>query len=127
LIGVRCFWLEKVGDRWKRADTGQEFESPHLAGEGALYDAPWIRGTNWRGTLEQDLLKAYPDGLTVVVITPGGPWVIDGPSYDGTAHHPCPWTRTGDPRSPSTFSVSPSINQTGSYHGWLRDGELVPA
>jgi hypothetical protein len=72
-------------------------------------------------------MKSYPDGLTVVVITPDGPWIVDGPSYDGSAHHACPWTRTGDPRQPATLSVTPSINFPGRYHGWLRDGHLVDA
>ena len=122
-MGIRCFWLEKVGERWRRADTGAEFDAPYEAGVGAIYDAPWLRGEDWRGYG----VKLYPDGLSVCVITPDGPWVIDGPSYDGTQHHPCPWTRSGDPRTPSSFSVTPSINFPGRYHGWLRNGELIPA
>jgi hypothetical protein len=61
-----------------------------------------------------------PDGHTLSVLTPGGIWIIDGPTSKGTR----PWSRTG---VPPKVTVHPSINFEGSYHGWLRDGVLSPA
>ena len=122
---IACFWIEKRGEReWAAAD-GRVFESPHAAPAGALYDAPWLRESGWRDEPEGALMRRYDDGLTVVVITPDGPWVIDGPSFDGKQHRPCPWTRSGDPRRPETFSVTPSIHFVGRYPAFLRAGKLV--
>lgn len=119
---IKCFWLEQREDGQWAAPDGKLYSFPTQAPVGAMYDATWMHRADDGG-----LYKRYEDGLCPVVITPDGPWVIDGPSYDGQKHHSCPWTRTGDPRKPETFSVTPSIHFPGRYHGWLRNGELVPA
>jgi len=74
---------------------------------GAMFDVAW---THEKG----------PDGRSLAVKLPGGPhdvWFIDGPSTSGGY-----WTRTGEP---PRLTVSPSI-LTPKYHGFLRDGTLVP-
>lgn len=72
---------------------------------GAMWDAPWLLSVTHRG----------PDDRCLVVKTPGGDWVIDGPSRDGGG-----WTRTG---VPPLVTARPSI-LTPTYHGWLTDGVL---
>lgn len=129
MSAIDCFWIEPfgnghLGEGWIRPDTQEVKAHPHDFGVGAIYDARWLRereDSQWMGVP----LKKYADGLSICVITPDGVWVIDGPSYDGKQHHPCPWTRTGDPSKPETFSVTPSINFPGRYHGWLTNGRLI--
>ncbi len=86
-----------------RTDTGAEV-TLREAPVGAMWDAHWLP---WKG----------PDGKSLVLMTPGGEWTIDGPS-SSDGH----WTRRGEaPR----ISVSPSINFPGKFHGWLIDGVLM--
>ena len=119
---ITCFWVERDGPVWVRRDTGETLPHPTQFGPGALYDAGWAR--------EGDLLpmyRRYPDGFLLTVVTPDGPWVIDGPAYNKErGHYPCPWTRTGDPRVPSTLSVTPSIKMGDpeTYHAVLTNGVL---
>lgn len=81
---------------------------------GAMWFAPWY----------EDHHKG-PDGRCLMVKTPGGDWSPDfKASNSGT-----PWERSG---TPPNVTATPSIGQMnpdGSfrYHGWLRDGQLVPA
>jgi hypothetical protein len=98
---------------YRRTDGGAEFplrEAP----AGACWDSWWYRD-----------IKAYvgPDGRSLTVALPpnGGMdyWVIDGPSSNGNG-----WTRTGKPED-GTLDVNPSI-LTPRYHGFLRNGFLVP-
>jgi hypothetical protein len=88
-----------------RQDTGEEvtLRDPPI---GAMWDAFWSRH---RG----------PDGLSLVVQTPGGEWMIDGPSSSG-GH----WFRTGQP---PRITVTPSIaaGHPERYHGFLTDGQLT--
>lgn len=76
-----------------------------------------------------------PDGLCLMVKTPGGNWCVDGPSWEnGELKSEHGWTRTG---TPPKITVNPSIHllttaPDGSdrktlYHGWLRDGVLIDA
>lgn len=74
---------------------------------GSMWYADWYADV-WRG----------PDGRCLVVRTPGGDWIIDGPSSNGPG-----WMRHGE--APN-ITVTPSIS-IGSYHGWLRNGVLVDA
>lgn len=111
-------WQVNVDRLFARSDGG----APMTLAEarktpGAMWDCGWNRG-----------LAGYtpgPDGRILCVTTPGeGEWVIDGPASDGGR-----WTRTGD--APN-LTVTPSIVVGGvrsaqRYHGWLRDGVLVPA
>ena len=83
---------------------------------GAIWNAHWM-GDHYRGS----------DGLCLVVKTPGGDWMIDGPSRSNGKTGPG-WTRTG---TPPNITVRPSIGmgQPGSpryYHAFLTDGVLVP-
>lgn len=72
-----------------------------------------------------DWLPKNPyDDMSLVLMTPGGEWWIDGPSDNGEG-----WTRTG---TPPHITASPSIGKKApdgswAYHGWLRDGKLVDA
>lgn len=96
----------------RRADTGALFTLAQ-APVGAMWFAPWLTSRH-KG----------PDGRCLVVKTPGGDWTVDGPATNG-----CGWTRTG---TPPHITAHPSIGMLkpdGSwrYHGWLRDGVLVPA
>lgn len=82
---------------------------------GAMWDAFWMPAPR-RG----------PDGLSLVVRTPGGDWMVDGPSHhaDGSVQASPGWTRTG---TVPHVTASPSIlMHRDGYHGWLRDGRLVP-
>jgi hypothetical protein len=49
---------------------------------------------------------------------PSGPFGIDSPYSDSTHG----WTVTGEP---PRFSLSPSINVVGCYHGFIRDGVIT--
>ncbi len=71
-----------------------------------------------------------PDGLSLNVKTPGGDWLIDGPSYSEDGERMTGgWARSG---TPPEITVTPSIRCLGGkgkpdkYHGWLRGGVLVP-
>lgn len=122
---IPCFYVCKREDgHWERPGTTERRAEPYEFGPGAVYDAAWIRD---REPEYWALCRKYPDQIVAAVITPDGPWVIDGPSFDGMAYKTCPWTRTGDPRAPASLNVTPSIHFPGRYHGWLRSGVLVNA
>lgn len=90
--------------------TLQPYTPEHRAEiAGAMWDASWM-GEHYRG----------PDGLHLLVVTPGGDWPVDGTATNGPG-----WTRTGDPRNPASLTVRPSI-LIGSYHAFLTNGVLVP-
>lgn len=110
-----CGYVFMDDDQWQlfvdplyRKATG-ELMSLREAPPGAMWDASWLREwhTDWVG----------PDGLCVVVKTPGGEWPIDGPSSNGDG-----WNRTG--KIPK-ITATPSILISDRYHGWLRDGMLI--
>lgn len=116
---VRCFWCEPIlGEPdggpaiYRRVGTGQTFVLGQ-APVGAMYYADWLSG---RG----------PDGHCLIVITPYGPWNVDGGYQLPSPGH---WTRTG---APPNVTATPSIGQgrrddgSWTYHAWLRDGVLVP-
>lgn len=88
-----------------RSDGG-----PDTTTSDAPVGAMWFRDIEgcWAG----------PDGRTLIVRTPGGDWMPDAPSRQGT-----PWTRSG---TAPVITASPSILFPGGYHAWLRDGVLVP-
>lgn len=123
---IRCFMLRDAGRTVTEgivtetvfvADDGREFvlgsgcAGIPQAPPGAMWDAPWYL----------DLPRCRPgsDGVLLVVRTPVGDWIVDGPSDRGVH-----WVRTG---TLPDVTVTPSILQTsyrGGYHGWLRDGWL---
>lgn len=91
-------------------------------GEGVtlttLGEAPL--GSMWVVDWYEDKWKG-PDGLCLIVKTPGGDWIVDGPSKNNDGSMGLPWTRTG--RIPNV-TATPSIHIPGKYHGWLRNGFL---
>lgn len=89
-----------------------------LGPPGMLTDAPWTRAF--------DPTNVGADGISLCAVTPGGYlWQVDSPATGGGR-----WTRTGDPREPSTLSVSPSIKVGEAdphygYHGFLTNGRFT--
>lgn len=107
-----CGYVFDDADHWqlfglllyRRVDGTGELFTDRDAPPGAMWNADW-------------LLPAYagPDGKSLMVQTPGGPWAIDSGAKGGGR-----WTRTGDaPR----ITARPSILMPG-YHGFLTDGVL---
>lgn len=74
---------------------------------GSMWYAPWLEGIKG--------FENSPDGNVLVVRTPGGDWVVDGPAKGGGG-----WSRTG---TPPQVTANPSILM-GPYHGWLKNGVL---
>lgn len=110
-----CGYAYQEGDQWQlfidqlyQKATGERM-ALRDAPPGAMWDAYWLREyqKDWVG----------PDGLCVILKTPGGEWAVDGPSSSGGR-----WTRTGT--SPK-FTAMPSILIPNRYHGWFRDGFLI--
>lgn len=99
-------WQVRIKRLYRRADTGVLVRLDE-APPGAMYDADWY---------PPSFRPHSPDGRSLVVVTPAGPWAIDGRASNGAF----PWRRTG---TPPDVTVTPSIDQ-GSYHGWLRNGWL---
>lgn len=109
----------------------------HKAPVGAMWDAWWMPSM-WAG----------PDGVCLVVRTPGGDWVVDDqasnctrdqcvPDAEGrrifTRSHYC-WVRHGDPRTGEihvdkngdTCDAGAGSILVGGYHGFLHNGYLTP-
>jgi hypothetical protein len=159
-VSIKVFWLEPTGERavrtnpptmvesggeplYRRSDTGETlflYDAP----VGAMWDAHWMAHGD---------VRTGPDGITLVVKTPGGDWLVDsecsnctrtqwGPKeIDGVMRervwlgrtHYC-WVRHGDPRKPETLHVDKNGDtcsagagsiQSGDYHGFLHNGELT--
>lgn len=89
---------------FRRSDTGELL---------VLRDAP--PGAMWFADFYPD---RGPDGHALVVMTPGGEWLVDGPASNG----PGTWQRSG---SPPLVTAQPSIHFPGRYHGFLTNGQLV--
>lgn len=79
---------------------------------GAMYDAWWwaMRGVGL-------------DGIALTIVCPPGGleshWHVDGPATGSDGR----WTRSG---TIPIVTATPSI-QTGQWHGWLTNGQLIPA
>lgn len=110
-----CDYLFVEEDSWQtftqrlylRQDTGALCTLAE-ATPGAMWDAQWYP-------------RKGPDGRCLVVMTPGGEWMVDAPSSSGE-----PWKRTGEvPKITAHPSIL--INNRGGpdYHGWLTDGVLI--
>lgn len=128
----RQVWAEAL---YRRTDTGElrvwhhRYGAPDapIAEPGAMRDAWWLHG--WSSQLN----PARPDdGLVLQVLCPhmdGSPGGWDW-SPDMAASTGGFWTRTGDPRSPRSVTVSPSIaigppSDPRYYHGFLQAGVLT--
>jgi len=105
----KCGYDFKPEDQWQhnlnrlfKTEAFPLWVTLESAPVGAMWYADWYP---WKGS----------DGHCLVVKTPGGEWVVDGPNR---------WTRTG---VPPNVTANPSIlfNGPNGYHGWLRNGELV--
>lgn len=75
---------------------------------GAMWDADWL-GKNYQG----------PDGKCWTVQLPGG---YDFPIFSVASGTKQKWNVTG---SAPTFTLSPSINCEGVYHGWIQNGIIT--
>lgn len=111
----QSFWaLEYV-----RGDTGEKVYMRNVHGReyaGALMHVPWYEGAGREWHKVQD----RGDGIILGAVCPNGAlWVIDAEATGGGF-----WERTGDPRNPSTLTVSPSI-LAGDYHGFLQGGRFT--
>lgn len=112
---------------YRRPDTGEEM-TLRDAPPGAMWNATWFQGTPmWTGA----------DGLALIVRCPDGrDWHIDGPASNCTMKgdhvHKC-WVRHGVPpvltvdKNGNTCQAGAGSIQTGTWHGFLRNGVLVQA
>lgn len=133
--GCICSYVFVLNDTWqvftdtiyRRADTGEE-KPLREWGPGAMWDAWWVP---YKG----------PDGRSIVVRLPNGhDWWIDSRASNCTLpdddEHQC-WIRHGDPpdltvdKDGQTCAAGGGSIASGSgdtyYHGFLREGRLVPA
>jgi hypothetical protein len=111
---------------YRRSDTGEE-TTIEDAPVGAMWDATWLHDSPQ---------YCGPDGRCLVVKTPGGEWMIDSRARNCTlpddTSHKC-WIRHGEPpdltvdKNGKTCDAGAGSIQCGSYHGFLRNGHLVPA
>lgn len=111
---------------------------------GALYDATWLHG---------HMHGPGPDGIALMVVTPGGTWHVDGEANNCTRPqreqrvengkaqtyltertHQC-WVRHGDPRTGevhvdkngNTCAAGAGSIMMERWHGFLHNGYLVSA
>lgn len=133
MTSIKCFLvepLEREGqnhiEQWKNVETGEiiRVDSHWNLPVGAMYYAPWLENVKeWQG----------PDGKSLIVITPGGAWMIDSRASNCTrpedTEHKC-WVRHGIPpnitvdKNGNTCNAGAGSIQMGSYHGYLRNGFL---
>lgn len=130
-MSVQTFWLEPTDvvteagrHLWRRTDTG-DLITVRDAPPGASYDATWRAGRDHGA-----------DGICLMVKCPDGElWCADAQASNCTRPgepHQC-WVRHGDPREchvtvdkdGDTCSAGAGSIQTGTWHGFLRDGALV--
>lgn len=112
---------------------------------GAMWDAWWMR----HGELKDNPWTG-PDGLTLIVKTPGGDWMVDAEASNCTRPQRVPvegnpgchrfvrshycWVRHGDPRTGTlhvdkngeTCSAGAGSIIAGAWHGFLHNSELTP-
>lgn len=126
---VKCFLLEPVNEtHWQRMDTG-ELTTLKDAPPGAMWNAEWLQGfPGWCGD----------DGLALIVKLPNGnDWHIDGVANNcpdkedsNAGGHKC-WVRHGTApnitvdKNGNTCNAGGGSISSGSYHGFLRNGEFV--
>lgn len=126
-----CDYVFEEADNWQHNINriffggGRRF----LLGEapvGAMWDATWMPESAARGE----------DGICLVVVTPGGNWMVDGRASNCTKRddtvHRC-WVRHGDPRTGfihvdkngNTCGAGGGSIVMGSYHGFLHNGQFT--
>lgn len=113
---------------WRNVETGEEYARIGEAPVGAMWRAPWLT----------DYCASQDDGAPLCVKTPGGDWVIDSqasncgqPDDRHQDHHHC-WVRHGeapnitvDKQGAPTCTAGAGSIMQGTYHGFLRSGELT--
>jgi hypothetical protein len=132
-------WAEEI---FIRTDTGAEVtthstivpDDCELVSPGAVQDLWWYArfdGSDGSLGLNPDRPK---DGIIVGIHCPymderkaTQVWCVDQRATGESAGF---WTRTGDPRNPSTFNATPSIaigvkTGPGYYHGFAQNGVLT--
>ena len=130
---IKCFLIEPSGEQdedgryiWYRPDTGERFKKYH-----------WPVGSIWRATWYEDMPEwCGTDGKAYCVKTPGGEWHIDSKASNCTKKsdtvHKC-WCRHGEAPNFTVDKIGNTCNAgagsiiVGDYHGFLRNGCLVPA
>jgi hypothetical protein len=125
---------ERIVEEWRRTDTGQAtWNYPAEFGPGAMWlvhhepGECWARWTNCSGTHIE------------VILPDGGSWDIDSRASNcalkSDGEHRC-WVKQGTPplltvnktgKTGSAGSGSIISNGPKRWHGFLRNGELVPA
>jgi hypothetical protein len=129
-----CGYVFQEKDEWqlfsshiyRRADTGEEM-TLRDAPDGAMWDAIWFHDVPaWCG----------PDGRALMCRVPTQhDWHIDGPCNNcdqPNRPHKC-WIRHGTPpnltvdKNGDTCSAGAGSILTSTWHGFLRNGELVRA
>jgi hypothetical protein len=117
-------WQTKENHLYRHPETGEKRTLPEWAKTpGAMWNATWMPN-RWKGE----------DGRSLVVVTPGGVWMVDGRAtnctkrYDDT--HKC-WVRHGNPpevtvdKNGNTCTAGGGFILVGGYHGFLRNGWLA--
>ncbi len=115
-------WQRNEHELFERKETGERWTLNGKLPVGAMYNADWMPKP-WQGL----------DGLSLVVMTPGGLWNIDSRASNCTKpndeEHKC-WCRQGTPpmidvnKNGLTCAAGAGSIQCGSYHGFLRHGFL---
>ena len=127
----KCDYIFQPQDEWQlftstiyRCDETGEEMTLRDAKPGAMWYATWMEGyKDWCG----------PDGHCLVVMTPGGEWMIDSRASNCTMpkdnEHKC-WVRHGVAplitvdKNGKTCAAGAGSIMCGSYHGFLRNGHL---
>lgn len=119
-------WQLFVQQVYRRADSGEEM-TLREAPPGAMWFATWY---------EDEPAYCGPDSRSLIVKTPGGDWMVDSRAKNCTSpqdhEHKC-WVRHGVPpnitvdKNGKTCTAGAGSIAQQSYHGFLRNGYLVPA
>jgi hypothetical protein len=128
-MATKCFFVKPVDneagntDHWIRPDTGEKFsvKSHWDLPVGAMFYATWM---------EEVADRCGPDGKSIMVITPGGGWMIDGRASN--CDSPC--KHCGVPYKDHKNEISgqslPAANSCDQYEDsrphkcWVRHGQL---
>ena len=129
----KCCYQFQESDHWqlfhnelyKRGDNGEvlEFDRRKIP-PGAMWYADWMND-----------FHTGPDGRCLVVMTPGGEWIIDSRASNCTMpndkEHKC-WIRHGTPpmvtvdkTGGKTCAAGAGSIIAGNYHGFLVNGEFT--
>lgn len=151
-MGIKCFMIEKTGERspkgfdfYRRADTGEIGPflnpAPDRTPPGAMWWSDWLSEWGFKRAMNYPAWEGKPhsyhpdaQGRCLFVATPGGIWCIDSRASNCTLpndnEHRC-WCRHGDAplitvdKVGLTCSAGAGSIQSGDWHGFLRNGELV--